>query len=127
LNEEKESELMSNDSLVTSLYVASNDDVKEKWLSFVEQFDKQRFMISSSHPLIQYYLNHMLKEDEPIWLDEGNIFVRARINNSEPYREFQSKDLHAPPNDKVGHGRLNPKGISFLYVAAKEKTAACIG
>ena len=50
----------------------------------------------------------------------GQKFYRARVNGLSPFNE--DKDLGAPPDGKASYGRVNPKGISYLYVAEAKET-----
>ncbi|MEX3632434.1 RES family NAD+ phosphorylase [Rothia sp. LK2492] len=57
-------------------------------------------------------------------LEEASVaenYYRARIHDSE--ESFEPKDLGAPPREKAGHGRLNPAGIPYLYLASEKSTA----
>ena len=72
-------------------------------------------------------------------LKQGKILYRARIG-SEEY-EYEMKDeegkphlntgiaplsppeIDAPPSEKALEGRINPKGISYLYLSNNEETA----
>lgn len=51
---------------------------------------------------------------------EGEVFYRARIcPNKEGY---ECTEMGAPPNDKIKGGRVNPTGISILYLSDSEDT-----
>lgn len=68
-------------------------------------------------------------------LNKGTVLVRARIGshyeekedlNGElkiEYGPLHCKDLAAPPIDKAIDGRINPRGISYLYLSNHEETA----
>lgn len=51
----------------------------------------------------------------------GEEFYRCRLNNEE--ESFKEKDLKAPPKGVASAGRLNPDGISRLYLCSEEETA----
>ena len=70
-----------------------------------------------------------------IFLEEGDIYVRARIGSHENEPEDENgfpniktgphvpKELGAPPPEQTKDGRINPQGISYLYLSNEEKTA----
>ncbi len=49
-------------------------------------------------------------------------WFRARIQNKD--EPFPSEKMGAPPKDKAAHGRANPAGIPYLYLASDQQTAA---
>jgi len=68
-------------------------------------------------------------------LEKGTKLVRARIGSYEEEREEENgglrilsgplppKDLMAPPPNKTKDARINPRGISYLYLANSVETA----
>ncbi len=68
-------------------------------------------------------------------LKEGTILVRARIGHYEKEYEhpngginievgpFGINELGAPPAQKAKIGRINPQGISYLYLSNDKQTA----
>ena len=50
----------------------------------------------------------------------GEIFFRARITYDKT--GYDMKDMGSPPKGKSSPGRINPEGISVLYVASDTKT-----
>ncbi len=101
------------------IYVATNDDVKEKWDEFKKEFFKNRFFIPNENSFIQFYLNSVV-EDEALPIKKGEIYYRARIRRNG--EKFEDKDLKVPPKEKANPGRLNPKFIPYLYISNDEKT-----
>ena len=55
------------------------------------------------------------KEDVP------TVWYRARIQTGDT--PFDIADMGAPPKQKASHGRANPAGIPYLYVASNQRTA----
>lgn len=53
--------------------------------------------------------------------ERGTRFYRARIANDE--NGFACCEMGAPPSGRTGGGRINPPGISELYLADDEDTA----
>jgi len=70
-----------------------------------------------------------------IILKTGTILVRARIGSHYEEKKgidgelkiedgpLHSKDMVAPPADKAKDGRINPRGISYLYLSNDIETA----
>lgn len=56
-------------------------------------------------------------------LGSGTSFWRARLHEAGQSEPFPSSALGAPPPNHAGHGRLNPRGISYLYLASSINTA----
>lgn len=61
---------------------------------------------------INWHVNHKLKVIEP-----GTIFKRARINQHEQYHPYSIDKMGAPPKGQTSSGRINPEGISYIYLA----------
>jgi RES domain-containing protein len=51
-----------------------------------------------------------------------NLF-RARNRNEDENWELNEKQMGAPPPEKASAGRMNPAGISYLYLAYEQETA----
>ena len=51
---------------------------------------------------------------------KGEILFRSRICHDE--KGYQREKMGAPPNDKAKGGRVNPEGISILYLADEAET-----
>lgn len=100
------------------MYVATNEDALSKYLQFVELFKDRRYLIDQNHDFIKYYLSGLTETTHIV--NKGQIFFRARINELKPFQE--DKDLQAPPEGTASIGRVNPKGISYLYVAENIET-----
>lgn len=62
-----------------------------------------------------------LSESLQVTLFTKNKFFRARINNTE--RKYTKKEMSCPPPGKGSAGRINPQGISCLYLADSVETA----
>ena len=54
---------------------------------------------------------------------EPSSFWRARLNDFMAVEPHTLEQLGAPPAQLAGHGRLNPRGIPYLYLASDELTA----
>ncbi|GEQ20112.1 hypothetical protein CBU02nite_06180 [Clostridium butyricum] len=95
-------------------YITNNEHTKSKWDELVEQFKENRFFINKDLDIFVHFISGL----PTVHIDEKNIFYRARKGI---YTD--KKDLDAPPVDKCNSGRLNPKGIQYLYVADSEDTS----
>ena len=103
------------------LYVATNDDTLEKWDEFRNAFKANRFLINQQFTIIEEHLQTIISEEKRE-IDVGSTFFRARINR-QAGKPYTAEELNMAPADKVGHGRLNPEGIPYLYLASDWKTA----
>lgn len=100
-------------------YVATNDDVKEKWDEFKMEFFKNRFFIPKENSFVQIYMNEIVKDDGLI-INKGDKYYRARIRKRG--QNFEDKDLNVPPTERANAGRLNPKFIPYLYISNDVET-----
>lgn len=85
---------------------------------------ENRFVLSQSSEkflrlLLSYATNHKV-----VTLKKGEFLFRARVNDRYEQDCVLSLDqMGAPPAHLTGNGRLNPRGISYLYLASSELTA----
>ncbi len=90
---------------------------------------ENRFILSSTTKqfidgLIQYAKSH-----KTVNLNESTNFFRTRINKIQIDKKDDEKkpkspeDMLAPPPEITAQGRINPKGIPYLYLASDENTA----
>ena len=62
-------------------------------------------------------------------IKRGQIFYRARIGSRPPKgrgvfsRPLLEKEMLSPPSEQTKEGRINPKGISYLYLSSDYNTA----
>lgn len=94
----------------------------DAWQRFKLEIQHQNRWISTSSKeaseLREDFMNNLAElEEDKI----SNHYYRARIHNTK--KLFTPQDLNAPPQEVAGHGRLNPAGIPYLYLASLEKTA----
>ncbi len=57
---------------------------------------------------------------------KNKVLYRARIHDFKDTKgkvePYESKDIGMPPKDKAVNGRVNPKGINYLYLSDDKKT-----
>ena len=95
----------------------------EPWRNFVRDLRyENRFTLRDDSLSFVEGVLHYASEYKVVSFDPLKNLYRARINNfnSSPH-ELQK--MGAPPLEKTGNGRLNPKGIPYLYLASNKKTA----
>lgn len=51
---------------------------------------------------------------------KGTVFFRARVCSTS--RGLQKDEMGAPPNNSASAGRVNPEGVSILYLSTSEDT-----
>ncbi|MBS7809249.1 HEPN-associated N-terminal domain-containing protein [Variovorax sp. PCZ-1] len=57
------------------------------------------------------------------FLPSGITFYRARLRDSDANWSIDPANMGAPPTESCSAGRMNPAGISYLYLADEEETA----
>ncbi|HCS65910.1 MAG TPA: hypothetical protein DIW64_18610 [Cellvibrio sp.] len=109
-------------------------EVFEPWavpdflVSFFREIDeslryKTRFSIpTKQNEHIVQYINRRIATGLGT-IPAGKIFYRARIHEFGKKDLYKRKEMGAPPNGKAGSGRMNPEGISYLYLANSSNTA----
>ncbi len=95
------------------------DEQISKWAKFKDELKHvNRYFCDNSpeqEPL-EAMFSFLTKTVEPL-----TSFFRARISYNS--KLFQIDDMGKPPAEKVGNGRVNPIGISYLYTASDRETA----
>ena len=98
---------------------ASADEQISKWTKFKNELKHvNRYFYYNSpeqEPLVDMFsfLTQIVEPPRP--------FFRARISYDS--KLFRIDAMGKPPADKVGNGRANPIGISYLYTASDKETA----
>ena len=84
--------------------------------------DQSRFSLPSQlENQVDQFCQLHLKEHS--CLSSGDEFWRARINDLGQDDAWNISNMSAPPKRTASSGRINPAGISYLYLANEEKTA----
>lgn len=81
---------------------------------FSLQENSEKFVVQ----LLAYAKKHKTKR-----FIKGRKFYRARINELHHSGAIAINKMGAPPKEVAGHGRLNPKGIPYLYLSSNQLTA----
>ena len=81
------------------------ESIKEKYRFHTDIFRKK---------ILKDYCKYLVRV-----IKTGDTFYRARISGKEGY---PLKEMGAPPKDIVSSGRINPRGMSYLYLANSKMT-----
>lgn len=68
---------------------------------------------------LQYVMSHLITKQSD--LEDGANWFRARLQHKD--EEYTAEDMQAPPQDLATHGRANPAGIPYFYLASSADTA----
>jgi len=94
------------------------------WQKFVVGLKMEnRFTLSDVTAKFIGDLIDFAREHKSVQLPLSTPLCRARINSREGTRTFTLEEMGMPPRDLAGHGRLNPRGIPYLYLASDRTTA----
>lgn len=112
------------DGLVGILQIGNKDYLEENailknyhWNDFVETIKrKNRFHSNFINTNVLDIFLPCAKRS----YKKGEMFYRARMCPSA--EGYQCKDMGAPPHEKAKAGRVNPDGISVLYLSKSNKT-----
>jgi hypothetical protein len=110
---EREGEYWGDDDKVS-------EELEDVWNNFCEEIKyENRFFIQKQIDLdklgdLLSYLSVNL---------ENKFLYRARNNLKRNIRKFKPQSMGKPPTKKSLHGRANPQGIPYLYLASDHETA----
>ena len=97
-------------------------DARQRWATFRQELMyENRFFPKTllEKERLRELFAHLLLADA----DLPRVLFRARVHYGE--QAFGVEDMGAPPQGKASHGRANPAGIPYLYLADNQRTAAC--
>jgi hypothetical protein len=108
----------------------------DDWRNFCRYIQKEnRFNLNDYWNDFFTALKHTAKKRENI-IKNNFVMCRARIGFNEIFKEdaesgepeirmwaYRKEQIGAAPSDKSKNGRINPKGISYLYLSNDHKTA----
>lgn len=84
---------------------------------------KNRFHLSQDSERFVTNILEYARRTKTIELSPETPFWRARLHDLIAKEHFSLEQLGAPPAHLAAHGRLNPRGIPYLYLASDELTA----
>lgn len=94
------------------------------WQKFVVGLrSENRFTLTEEPARFVELLIDYAKNYKTVSLPRDTSLFRARINDSNSDAPFTLDKMSAPPVHLAGHGRLNPRGIPYLYLASDKLTA----
>lgn len=107
-------------SQIITIYNDHNTGIFESWNDLKEELKVNRYIIDPNK-LIFKVINNISN----ISISSTDILYRARINEKLKDKEdayFTEDDLKAPPCEICNAGRLNPSGVSYLYLSDSPET-----
>jgi RES domain-containing protein len=84
---------------------------------------KNRFLLAPDTEDFVVNLIAYAKLAKSVQIEPQTKFWRARLHDLNAKDPLPLEQLGAPPPHLAGHGRLNPRGIPYLYLALDEITA----
>lgn len=117
-------EILDDGQIVRKAFISVVDDQQEplnKWKQFKDELKNQnRFFLKSrskeDNELLVELVGHLTSKSIDLTLK----WYRARVNHHEV---IPLNQMGAPPRALASHGRANPTGIPYLYVASDIDTA----
>lgn len=116
-------DILDDGEVVRKRFAPSADchsDASERWQSFRrELMHENRFFPRTDLDLrrLEDLLPHLLLDDTEL----PTRWYRARIHDGDA--PLPVAEMGAPPQSKATHGRANPAGIPYLYLASTSATA----
>lgn len=94
-----------------------NEEHKQEWEDFCHELKHgNRYFPEKTFRILENVIPHC--EDG---IEKDEFFFRARINDG--HSKWPCGQMGKPPMEKTKHGRGNPEGISYLYLATTAQTA----
>ena len=90
----------------------------EKWLRDVDRFSLPDRLEEFVQHYVRYKTTHRIATISP-----EETFYRARINSPGQNEPYPISQMGAPPQGTASSGRINPEGMSYLYLADYPTTA----
>ena len=96
----------------------------EAWEKFKEQIRHENRFGFGIDPRLKEALTEILTINKKL-LPKGEEYFRARLGNPPGTRfyAYEKEEIMAAPKDMVSEGRINPRGIPYLYIASRSQTA----
>ncbi len=96
-----------------------------EWKNFYRQVRfTNRFSLDENGERFVAAVLRYAKQYKMTTLQSNASLFRARINDADDHYNARPIDeMGAPPGPIAGHGRINPRGIPYLYLASDKDTA----
>lgn len=116
---------MTGESKNTTIRITFPFKDVQVWQKFVLGLKREnRFTLSEESARFIELLIEYARKHKSIKIPGGTPLFRARINDGiESSKPIAIEHMGAPPIHLAGHGRLNPRGIPYLYLASDRLTA----
>jgi hypothetical protein len=115
---------MSDESKNVTIRVTFPFKDMQVWQRFVVGIKSEnRFTLAEEPARFVDLLIDYAKKHKTVSLPRNTLLYRARINDINNNTPFALDKMSAPPAHLAGHGRLNPRGIPYLYLASDQLTA----
>lgn len=96
------------------------EEVYMHWVDLENRLENSRYLINTSNPIFQ-----ILDKVTDINISQAQTLYRARINErirNGGEGKFNKNELKAPQSEVCKSGRLNPAGVSYLYLSDSKET-----
>lgn len=102
----------------------SGSNLLNKWYEFKNRIKHENRFGFGIDEVLKKALTDILTTNQKKF-PRGQRFYRARLGNPDGSRLFayEKQDILAAPKDRVSEGRINPRGIPYLYVTNDVDTA----
>ena len=115
---------MSEEPKHTTIRTAFPLKDMQVWQKFVIGIKSEnRFTISEEPARFVDLVIDYAKKHKIVSLPRNTLLYRARVNDRDTNAPFPLDEMGTPPGRLAGHGRLNPRGIPYLYLASNLITA----
>lgn len=111
-------EILDDGEMARRLFIPSARYASDR-LGLWERFRQELLHENRFFPKTEIDLNRLESLLSQLVLDHGevpNIWYRARIQSGDT--AFSTNEMQAPPSKLASHGRANPAGIPYLYLAS---------
>lgn len=104
--------------------IALPNEIRDFFLKISEHLKyENRFRLPKDlSTLVERFVERQIFYGQKV-IEKDSIFFRARIGEPGMLELFHPDNMGAPPRGKAGSGRINPEGISYLYLADSPDTA----
>lgn len=119
-------DILDDGNIVRQCFVPvdNSSSALDIWADFKRELmhENRFFPTTALNPdRLEELLNYLIYDAEDYPGDNVDVWFRARIQNGDEV--YLPKDMGAPPCHLALHGRANPAGIPYLYLASNKVTA----